>query len=90
MKTNLLRSKLALAVGLSVVVLFGVVAYAQSLPTILGFGDTPYSSVVDGPARLTTPSLVSPSRLAAARLVAFNDRRKGSSCGRRDVARRES
>ena len=41
MKTNLLRSKLALAVGLSVVALFGVVAYAQSLPTILGFGDTP-------------------------------------------------
>ncbi len=58
MKTNLLRNKLALVVGLSVVVLFGAVAYAQSIPTILGFGDTPHSEVIDGPARLRARRLL--------------------------------
>jgi hypothetical protein len=61
MKTNHLRKKLALAVGLSVVVLFGVVAYAQmSTATILGVGDTPHSELIDGPARLTARRLLIP------------------------------
>ncbi len=59
MKTNLLRNKLALAVGLSVVVLCGVIAYAATA-TILGVGDTPHSEVIDGPARLTARRLIIP------------------------------
>jgi phosphohistidine swiveling domain-containing protein len=44
MKTNILRKKLALvSAGLSVVGFLDVVAYAQSIPTILGFGDTHHS-----------------------------------------------
>ncbi len=61
MKTNLLRNNLALVLGLSVVVLFGVVAYAQmSTATILGVGDTPHSEVIGGPARLTARRLLIP------------------------------
>jgi hypothetical protein len=59
MKANILIKKLVLLLaGLSVVGLFCVVAYAQSIPTILGFGDTPHSQVVDGPARLTARRLL--------------------------------
>ncbi len=61
MKTNFLRNKLALTVGLSVVVLFGAIAYAQmSTATILGVGDTPHSELIDGPARLTARRLIIP------------------------------
>jgi hypothetical protein len=62
MKRNFLRSRPALIIGLTVVTLFGAVAYAQtSVATILGFGDTPHSSVVDGPARLTARRLLIPA-----------------------------
>ncbi len=61
MKTNFLRNKLALTVGLSVVVIFGAIAYAQmSTATILGVGDTPHSELIDGPARLTARRLIIP------------------------------
>ncbi len=61
MKANLLRNKLALAVGLGGVVIFGAIAYAQmSTATILGVGDTPHSEVIDGPARLTARRLLIP------------------------------
>jgi hypothetical protein len=59
MKANILSKKLALVLaGLSVVAVFGVVAYAQSIPTILGFADTAHSQVVGGPARLTARRLL--------------------------------
>jgi hypothetical protein len=53
-----LRKKLALAAGIGVVVLFGAVAYAQSIATILGVGDTPHSEIIGGPARLTARRLL--------------------------------
>ncbi len=61
MKMNFLKNKLALVVGLSVIILCGAVAYAQmSTATILGAGDTPHSEVIDGPARLTARRLLIP------------------------------
>ena len=59
MKTNLRRNRLALAVSLSVVALIGVVAYA-STPTILGEGTTPYSEIINAPAKLTARQLIIP------------------------------
>jgi hypothetical protein len=59
MKTNPLRNRLALAVGLVAVVLCGAVAYAAT-PTILAVGITPHSELIGGPARLTARHLVTP------------------------------
>ena len=56
MRTNLLSKKLV--VGLAVIVLGSVVGYTQSIPTILGFGDTPHSEVIGEPARLTARRLL--------------------------------
>ena len=60
MRTNFLRKRLALAVGLVVLLLGGAVAYA-AIPTILAAGDTPHSELIGGPARLTTRHLVTPA-----------------------------
>lgn len=54
-----LRSRLALAAGIGVVVLFGVVAYAATA-TILGVGTTPHSELIGGPATLTARHLTTP------------------------------
>lgn len=59
MKTTTQRIKLALVICLSVVALFGVIAYAAT-PTILGEGTMPYSEVIDGPAKLTARRLIIP------------------------------
>jgi hypothetical protein len=59
MKINPLRKKLALVIGLSVVTLFSVIAYAAT-PTILGSGTTPHSEVIDGPATVTFRNLLTP------------------------------
>ena len=59
MKTNPLRKKLALAVGLSVVILFGAVAYAAT-SNILAVGTMPHSEVIGGPATLTARQLLIP------------------------------
>ena len=59
MRKNPLRSRLALAVGLGIVILFGTVAYA-AFPTILGVGTTPHSELIGGPATLTARYLVTP------------------------------
>jgi len=56
MKTNLLRNKLALAVGLSIVTLFGVTAYA-AVTQILAVGTIPHSQLFDGPATVTVRTL---------------------------------
>jgi hypothetical protein len=59
MKMNALRNRLALVVGLAALTLVGAVAYAAT-PTILGEGTTPYSQVIDGPAKLTARRLIIP------------------------------
>ena len=59
MKTKLLRNKLALVVGLSVVVLFGVIAYAAT-SVILAVGTIPHSELLDGPATVTARQLIIP------------------------------
>ena len=59
MKTKLLRNKLALVVGLSVVVLFGVIAYAAT-SVILAVGTIPHSELIDGPATVTARQLIIP------------------------------
>jgi quercetin dioxygenase-like cupin family protein len=56
MKTNHLRNKLALAVGLSIVILAGVIAYAAT-PNILAVGTIPHSELFDGPATVTVRTL---------------------------------
>ena len=60
MRVNPLRKRLALVVGLSVVVLFGAVAYAATA-TILGEGTMPHSEIVDGPAKMTARRLIIPA-----------------------------
>jgi len=60
MLNNPLRNRLALAVGLLVVTLFGTVAYA-AFPTILASGTTPHSELIGGPATLTARHLVTPA-----------------------------
>ena len=60
MRINTVRIKLALVVGLSVVALFAVIAYAAT-PTILGEGTMPYSEVIEGPAKLTARRLIIPA-----------------------------
>jgi quercetin dioxygenase-like cupin family protein len=59
MKMNNLRSKLALVVGLSIVILSGVIAYAAST-LILAEGTIPHSELVDGPAKVTVRTLTIP------------------------------
>jgi quercetin dioxygenase-like cupin family protein len=56
MKTNHLRNKLVLVVGLSIVILFGVIAYAAT-PNILAVGTIPHSEFFDGPATVTVRTL---------------------------------
>jgi hypothetical protein len=59
MRTNPLRKRLALAVGLGVLLLGGVIAYAATA-TILGEGTMPHSAVIGGPAKLTARRLIIP------------------------------
>lgn len=59
MKTNHLRSRLALTVGLCVVALFGAAVYAATV-TILAVGTTPHSELVGGPATMTARHLITP------------------------------
>lgn len=56
MKTDYLRSKLTLVVGLSIVILSGVIAYAAST-FILAVGTIPESELFDGPATVTVRTL---------------------------------
>jgi quercetin dioxygenase-like cupin family protein len=56
MRTKLLRNRLALATGLSVVILFGAVAYA-AVTNILAVGTIPHSGLFDGPATVTVRTL---------------------------------
>lgn len=59
MQTNPLRKKLALVVGLGVIGLFGVIAYAAS-STILGVGTVAHSEILNGPATFTARKLTIP------------------------------
>jgi quercetin dioxygenase-like cupin family protein len=59
MKMNPLKFKLVLIVGVSAVILFGVVAYAAS-STILGVGTNPQSQIINGPATMTARRLTIP------------------------------
>jgi quercetin dioxygenase-like cupin family protein len=56
MKTNHLRNKPALVVGLSIFILFGVIAYAATID-ILAVGTIPRSEFFDGPATVTVRTL---------------------------------
>ena len=60
MTMNPLRNRLVLVVSLSVVVLFGAVAYAAT-PTILGVGTNLHSQIVNGPATMTARRLTIPA-----------------------------
>lgn len=55
-KMNPLRRKVALAVGLSAVALFGVTAYA-AITNVLGSGNIPHSETLDGPATVTVRTI---------------------------------
>jgi quercetin dioxygenase-like cupin family protein len=59
MKAKFLRHKLALVVGLSAIVLLGVVAYAAT-SIILAVGTIPHSELIDGPATVTARQLLIP------------------------------
>ncbi|MCM3904641.1 MAG: hypothetical protein ND866_23335 [Pyrinomonadaceae bacterium] len=52
MKLNLLRNRLALAVGLSAIGFLGVTVYA-AVTMILAVGTNPHSEIIDGPAAVT-------------------------------------
>lgn len=56
MKTNHLRNKLALVVGLSIIILSGVIVYAATT-VILAVGTIPQSEFVNGPATVTVRTL---------------------------------
>ena len=56
MRINPLRSKLAFSLSLSIVMLFGAVAYAQA-PNVLAVGTIPHSELFDGPATVTVRTL---------------------------------
>ena len=56
MKTNYLRNKLALVIGLSIIILSGVIAYAAST-VILAVGTIPQSELFDSPATVTVRTL---------------------------------
>ena len=47
-----------LAAGVSILTLGAVVAYAAVIPTVLGFGDTDYSEMFQGPSRFTARHLI--------------------------------
>jgi quercetin dioxygenase-like cupin family protein len=65
MKTNHLRNKLALGVGLTIVILFGVIAYAATT-VILAVGTIPHSDFFDGPATVTVRTLtITPGEVLA-------------------------
>ena len=65
MKTNPLRSKHALVVGLSIVFLFGIIAYAATA-VIVAVGTIPHSALFDGPATVTVRQFViAPGELLA-------------------------
>ena len=59
MKVKFPSNKLTLVIGLSVVVLLGVVAYAAT-SIILAVGVNPHSELVDGPATVTARQLLLP------------------------------
>lgn len=56
MRINPIKKKFALVVGLSVVTLFGAVAYAATT-VILGVGTIPHSEIIDGPATVTVRTI---------------------------------
>jgi quercetin dioxygenase-like cupin family protein len=56
MKTNHLRNKLVLTVGLSLIILTGAIAYASST-NVLAVGTIPNSQFFDGPATVTVRTL---------------------------------
>ena len=56
MNTNHLRNKLVPVIGLSIVILFGAVAYAATT-VILAVGTIPHSEFFDGPATVTVRTL---------------------------------
>lgn len=60
MKTNPLKNKVALGVGLSIVALFAVVAY-EAAPVIVAVGTIPHSELFDGPATVTVRQLITPA-----------------------------
>ena len=60
MKLNPFKNKLVLVVGLGVVILFSVVAYAAS-STILGVGINADSQIINGPATMTARRLTIPA-----------------------------
>jgi hypothetical protein len=55
-KTNHLRNRLTLVVGLSIISLFGVIAYAATT-VLFAVGTIPQSQLVDGPATVTDRAL---------------------------------
>ena len=57
MKTNPSRSKLALVVGLSVICLFGMIAYAAII-NVVAVGTIPHSELFNGPATVTVRQLL--------------------------------
>jgi len=65
MKRNHLRIKLALVIGLSLIILSGVIAYAAST-VILAVGTIPQSEFVNGPATVTVRTLtITPGEVLA-------------------------
>ena len=65
MKTNQLRNKLVLIVGLSLIILSGVIAYASST-NVLAVGTIPNSQFFDGPATVTVRTLtINPGEVLA-------------------------
>jgi quercetin dioxygenase-like cupin family protein len=65
MKTNHLKNKPVLVVGLSIVILFGAVAYAATT-VILAVGTIPHSEFFDGPATVTVRTLtIAPGEVLA-------------------------
>jgi quercetin dioxygenase-like cupin family protein len=65
MKTNHLVNKLVLIVGLSLIILTGVIAYASSTD-VLAVGTIPNSQFFDGPATVTVRTLtISPGEVLA-------------------------
>jgi len=65
MKSNHLRTKLVLIVGLSIIILSGVIVYAATT-NILAVGTIPQSEFVNGPATVTVRTLaIAPGEVLA-------------------------
>ena len=65
MKSNPLRNKLAVVVGLSIVALFGIIAYAATV-NVVAVGTIPHSELLDGPATVTLRTIsFAPGEVAA-------------------------